>query len=124
MAWFLYLISVVWLAVGACAILYTGALRRLARKVLQNANPTLMSVLPILGGMLMILSVSATSHPWVIGGIGGLGMLKGGLMVYNPNDWYTKATRWYLDEISDQTHRLFGILLLIFGTAMVSWIKP
>lgn len=123
MKWYLYLVSVIWLSAGACAILYTTGARQLARRAFENANPTLMGALPIVAGMLLILSVSATTHPWTIGIIGGLGILKGGLMIYNPKNWYAKTTHWYLDEISDQTHRLFGILLVIFGTALLSWIK-
>ncbi len=123
MAWYLYLISVIWIAAGVIAILYTDGERELVRKVIQDANPILMGVLPIISGMLLILSISATTHPWVVGVIGALGLVKGGLMIYNPNDWYTKTTRWYLDEISNQSHRMLGIILLIFGTALVSWIK-
>lgn len=123
MVWFLYLVSITWIATGACAILYTSGLRRLARRVLQDANPTLLGVVPIIGGMLLILSISVTTHPWVVGAIGVMGMLKGVLMVYNPSDWYSQTTRWYLDEISDQTQRLFGIIMVVFGTAMLSWVK-
>jgi hypothetical protein len=123
MKWYLYLISVLWLSCGACTILYTAGERKLARRVLQDANPTLMGVLPIIFGMLLILSISATTHPWIIGIIGALGIIKGSLMVYNPKNWYAKTTGWYLDVISDQTHRLFGIILVIFGTAMFSWVK-
>lgn len=123
MAWYLYIISIIWIATGACAILYTNGLRKLARRVLQDANPTLLGVMPIIGGMLLILSISATTHPWIVGTIGALGMLKGGLMIYNPNDWYSQTVHWYLDEISNQTHRLFGIIMVVFGTAMLSWVQ-
>lgn len=123
MAWYLYLISIIWLAAGASAILYTADARNLARRALQDSNPTLMGSLPIIAGILLVLSVSATIHPWIVGTIGVLGIIKGGLMIYNPNNWYTKTIHWYLDEISDQTHRMFGIILLIFGTALISWIK-
>lgn len=123
MAWFLYLISIVWIAFGACAILYTDYEREMARKLLQDANPLLMGVIPIVGGMLLIMSIAATTHPWIVGGIGALGLAKGGLMIYNPNDWYSKTTRWYLDKISNQTHRMLGIILVVLGTAMLSWIN-
>ncbi len=38
MAWYLYLASIIWIATGVIAILYTDGERELVRKVIQDAK--------------------------------------------------------------------------------------
>jgi uncharacterized protein YjeT (DUF2065 family) len=45
-------------------------------------------------------------------------LIEGGLAFSNPSNMYNRLMDWYLDSISDQTHRLFGIIPIILGTAV------
>jgi hypothetical protein len=121
MQWFLYLISIVWIAVGSCSILYVSETREAARK-LMNVNLKVMAALPLLAGILFILAASASAHSWFILVLGVLSFAKGGLMITNPKGIVDQATDWYLNRVSDQTYRFFGILTIILGTAILSWI--
>jgi uncharacterized protein YjeT (DUF2065 family) len=49
-------------------------------------------------------------------------MAKGLFIFINPRGFYDKFSDWYFGSSSDQTHRLFGILAIILGTAILSWI--
>ncbi len=121
MTWFLYLISAIWIAFGSCAILYTTETRDAARKLLQT-SPKFLCAIPIIGGVLLILSATASIHPWIIRLLGVLALIKGGFIFVNPDNLFGKFTAWYLEEMSDQSHRFTGILTVILGTAVMSWI--
>jgi uncharacterized protein YjeT (DUF2065 family) len=36
---------------------------------------------------------------------------------------YDQIVNWYFDKASDMTLRFFGILSIIIGTAIMSWVK-
>jgi uncharacterized protein YjeT (DUF2065 family) len=44
------------------------------------------------------------------------------LTALNPRNSFEKIREWYLHTASDQTYRLFGIIMLIIGMAVFSWI--
>jgi hypothetical protein len=122
MAWILYFISVVWIATGACAILYTSETRNTLKKLLSSVNRIALSTLPVVFGVLMIVSASASMHPWLIRFLGILGMAKGVFIFMNPGGRYEKTLQWYLESVLDQGYRLMGIITVILGTAVLSWI--
>jgi uncharacterized protein YjeT (DUF2065 family) len=122
MAWFLYFISVVWISTGACIILYTSETRNTCKKLLPSINRIVLSALPSALGVLLIISASASIHPWLVRFLGLIGLIKGGIMVLNPKGMYAKILPWCLDSLSDQGFRLIGIITVILGTAVLSWI--
>ena len=54
--------------------------------------------------------------------LGILAMAKGVFIFLNPAGLWDQLTVWYTEKISDQTYRLFGIIALILGTAICSWV--
>jgi uncharacterized protein YjeT (DUF2065 family) len=51
-----------------------------------------------------------------------MGIIKGGIVFFIPKNLYDEMTNWYLNSVSDQTHRFLGIVSIIIGTAVLSWI--
>ena len=123
MAWFLYLISAIWIAVGSCVILYTAETRNVVKEVLSKTSPKITAFLPLVVGILLVVSASASHQPMIIRLFGALAMIKATFIFLNPENLYHKTTTWYLEELSDQAHRFGGILIVILGTAILSWIK-
>lgn len=122
MKWFLYSISSIWIAGGCCSILYTGETRDVFKNIFEGTDRRLLSVLPFIAGILFLFSVSASRYPWFIRLL-GLKFLFAGVLAFSiPSNLYDKLINWYLDSLSDQTHRLFGIITIILGTAILSWI--
>jgi uncharacterized protein YjeT (DUF2065 family) len=78
--------------------------------------------LPFIFGILFLFSASATRNPWFIRLIGFMGITKGLFIFINPKGFYDKLSDWYLNSLSDQTHRFYGIFAIILGTAVLSWI--
>ena len=123
MAWFLYFISTAWIAIGACAILYTAQTRQAAKTLLLKTHRPILACLPFIAGILFVFSAASSSHPWIIRLFGIVGLLKGVVVYVNPGNFYTTSIDWYLDALSDQAHRFLGIIIVILGTALLSWVN-
>ena len=122
MSWFLYLISIAWISFGSCAILYSTDTRSTLKRSLTAVNRKVLSVLPLAFGVLMILAAADSLHPWLVRLLGFLGLIKGVLVIANPMAIYEKSVQWYLESVSDKGYRLTGIIMIILGTAVLSWI--
>jgi uncharacterized protein YjeT (DUF2065 family) len=118
----LYLISLLWIAAGCYYILYTNATRDWIKQMLAKVPTKLFALFPVVVGLLLILAAPASSKVWFIRLLGALGVAKGAIAFFNPNGWWDKALDWYLTNLSDQTMRLYGIIALILGTVIFSWI--
>ncbi len=123
MAWVLYIVSLVWVALGSCAILYTTAVRNMSDQWLLGMDRRVVAVFLVIIGVLMIISMTASQNRWLIALLGGLALLKGGFIFLNPKDVYGKFTGWFIKSASDQTYRFFGIMAIILGTVVLSWIS-
>ena len=122
MRWFLYAISLIWISVGCCSILYTNETQKFVRSIFNNIDQKILSALPFVLGILFILSASATRIPWLIRVIGLMAVIEGVVFFLISKELYDKLMDWYLNSLSDQTYRLSGILGIILGTAFLSWI--
>ena len=119
---FLYVVSVLWIAMGSCSILYTVECRKVLTNLLKGLDRRVLAFLPGLFGILFMAAASQTRNPGVIRLLGLLAVAKGGFIFANPQGLYDQVAEWYLDKASDQTYRFFGIISLILGTAVLSWI--
>lgn len=122
MRWFLFLISLLWITAGAGYILYTGQFREVMGKLVKGTNEKIIVGLALLFGLLFIFGASHTRHSGFIIFLGIIALAKGVFIFLDPQGYWQKIKTWYVDEASDQTFRLFGIIALILGTALFSWI--
>jgi len=122
MKWFLYAFNFIWISFGAGLIIYTRESKSMIKSVITNLDRRLLSALPAICGVFLVIAASESRHSWFIRLIGILAVLKGGFIFWNPQNWYDKTVDWYLNSVSDQTFRFFGIITLILGTVILSWI--
>lgn len=122
MKWFLYAIALIWIGSGAWMILYSHESRKVFKKLVKNLDRRILCALPAIVGFLFLFSASWSRQSWLIRLFGILAVLKGAFILWNPNNLYDKIADWYLTSVSDQTYRFFGIITLIFGTVILSWI--
>ena len=122
MKWFLYAFSLIYISVGAGLIIYTAESKRMIKSFVTGLDRRILSALPVIFGVFLIIAASESHHSWFIRLIGILAVLKGGLIFWNPQNLYDKTVDWYLNSVSDQTFRFFGIITLILGTVILSWI--
>jgi len=119
---FLYLISFFCIAMGCCTILYTDETRRFVKSIFNEIDRRFISAFEIIMGILLLISAAASRQSWFIRLFGLLAILEGAVIFLIPKNLYDELMDWYLNSTSDQTYRLFGILSLILGTAILSWI--
>jgi len=119
---FLYLISFFCIAMGCCTILYTDETRRFVKSIFNEIDRRFISAFEIIMGILLLISAAASRQSWFIRLFGLLAILEGAVIFLIPKNLYDELMDWYLNSASNQTYRLFGILSLILGTAILSWI--
>ena len=124
MKWFLYAISVFWVAVGCYTILYTNETRKVLKNLFNQIGQKTIAVVEVFIGVLFLFSATASHHSWFLRLIGFLAVIEGGIIFLIPKTLYDELVDWYLNSASNKTYRLFGIISLIFGTAILSWIYP
>jgi uncharacterized protein YjeT (DUF2065 family) len=74
-------------------------------------------------GALLLLSAGASQNFWFVVLLAVLAAAKGLLFFLNPRGLFAKIRQWYLHQADDQTYRMAGIILLVLGTAVFSWIR-
>ncbi|MCG6910011.1 MAG: hypothetical protein LJE94_07805 [Deltaproteobacteria bacterium] len=117
----LYAFSLLFIVSGVCMILYTESFRNLFRQLLQLGLRAL-AVIACIAGLLFLLAASASHYPWFLRAVGLLSLAEAVLLFVNPKDIMGKIYAWFLEGASDQTYRASGIITVIFGTALISWI--
>jgi uncharacterized protein YjeT (DUF2065 family) len=122
MKWFLYTISILSIAAGCCTILYTVETNKITKSIVKGMNLKILSILQLIAGILFLLSATVCRYPWIIRFFGLMCLIEGVIAFTNPNKLYDRLLDWYFDSLSDQTHRVFGIIAIVFGTAIISWI--
>ena len=122
MKWFLYAVSIIWVAIGCCTILYVNESRNVLRNIFNKIDRKILSTFEAIMGILLVVSATASHHSWLIRLIGFMAVIEGVIIFFIPKNLYDELIDWYLNSASDQTYRLFGIVTLILGTAVLSWI--
>ena len=119
---FLYVISFFCIAMGCCTILYTEETRKFVKSIFSEIDRKFISVFELIIGILLLISATASRQSWFIRLFGLMAIIEGGVIFFIPKNLYDDLMDWYLNSASDQTYRLFGILSLVLGIAILSWI--
>lgn len=123
MVWFLYLVSILFVAIGAVFILYTDWIRKSLRGVLEKKNIRLLSPIPLVFGILMIISAGWSEVFWLILLLGLIALAKGLYLLFSPRNQIDMVISWWFEKASDQLYRFWGLISLVLGIALLSWIR-
>lgn len=118
-----YLLGFGLIALCTCVILYTRESVTWLKGLFSQYQLRHLAVLPAFFGILFLIAASATAYPWVFRILGLLAFGKAALVFFNPQEIFSRMQDWYFEKVSDRTQRLFGIIGIIFGTAVLGWIK-
>lgn len=119
----LLVLSILWICAGAGMVIYTGRTRTLFNKLVSADHIKWWAVLPL--GIGLILVVGAFGSPgvfWLALVIGLLALLKGVYLLAGPSNHIQALTAWWRDQVSDETVRLFGLVTLLLGGAILSFL--
>ena len=118
-----YVLGFGYIAIGALLILYTRQTVDVFKELFRNYPLKPLAVIPAILGLLFLVSAASIAYPWVFVVIGVLAIGEAVFIFTNPRQIYSRLADWYFENISDQTQRLFGIISIIFGTAVLTWIR-
>lgn len=118
-----YLLCFGLIALWTCVILYTRESVTWLKELFSRYQPRHLAILPAFFGILFLIAASATAYPWVLRILGLLAFGKAALVFFNPQNIFSRMQDWYFEKVSDRTQRLFGIIGIIFATAVLGWIQ-
>jgi uncharacterized protein YjeT (DUF2065 family) len=122
MIWFLYGFALFWIAVGSLFILYTDESRRVLRNVMGEVMPRPLAFVPMVVGILLIISARASGAFWFILILGLLAVGKGLYLLLAPRGQTKALLAWWLNSAQERTYRFWGLIIVVLGMAILSWV--
>ena len=122
MKWFLYFMSIYFIILGVTFILYTDWIKKLLKRMLRGFNFRWFFPLPLIIGVLFILCRDLTHHPKLILVLGILILGKGIYILLSPKKHIDTIMNWWIYKVPDITYRFWGLVFLILGIALFSWL--
>jgi uncharacterized protein YjeT (DUF2065 family) len=123
MVWFLYAASVVFVVIGAFVVLYTDWARAWIKRVLGHKQTHLFGLIPLVFGVLMIISAAWSEVFWLVLILGLIALAKGLYLLFARRGQIRLLAGWLTDRPSDQVLRLGGLIMVVLGTTLFSWIR-
>jgi hypothetical protein len=119
----LFVIAVLWIAVGALFIIHTRKTRELYGKLLYRRNPKLLAIAPLVFGILFVVAAFLYRKMFgLIFVLGVIGILKGAYLILGPVDQIKGVMEWWYKDAGEGTIRLFGLIIFILGCAIFSYL--
>lgn len=122
MIWFLYGVAFFWVAGGTLFILYTEESRRFLTVFMAGTRARSFAFIPMVVGLLLIISAWASGAFWFILILGLLAIGKGLYFLLGPQERITTLLTWWVKSAQDRTYRLWGLIMVLLGMVILSWV--
>ena len=109
----LFVIGAVWIVLGTWTVLYTEGFRRAYGGMMKVVPLKVLGVIPIIMGVLIILSPIRSELFWLVVGI--LAVAKGVVLFGIPRERGERYLDWWKEEASEVLLRLGGLISVILG---------
>ena len=119
MAWFLYIISILWIVVGLGLALKGEKTKEIMKRIYGERIPKPVCIVPIVIGALFIFSLGAVrpSWKWFPLLMGLLAICKGAIFLFSDEE-ETKAVLSWWYETPPAALRLWGTMAFLFGVSL------
>ena len=119
----LYIISIIWVAVGVFLVLYTERTKEVSKKLFPTDKLKGWAVVPLLFGVGLVLGAFFQRRMfWLALILGFLALSKGVYLIVGPSAQVRKVMDWWFEKASDRTLRLFGLIIFLLGGAIFSYL--
>jgi hypothetical protein len=118
-----YLLGFGHIALCTYLILYTKESIDFIKGLFNTYQLKYLSAIPAGYGLLFLISASATTQPWVFRIVGLLAAVEAVVAFTNPQKIYSQMLDWYFTNVSEQANRFLGIIGVVFGTVILTWIQ-
>lgn len=120
---FLFILSLLWVALGATIVLYANQVRGLLREFVLGINIRLLAFLAFLVGLMFFVGAFMVHEVfWIALVLGLLAIAKGAYFAFGPLPQIRSLLEWWFDRASEITIRLWGLIAFTFGVTLVSWL--
>jgi hypothetical protein len=118
MIWFLFGIGLFYIMIGTLVLFATGYAREQYLSKIKIGDPRKWSPLPLVAGILFLLAASSSSQPTFIIVLGLLGLVKGLVFIFGPQDKVKRMIDWWYVG-SDQKFKVWSGLVIALGIAIL-----
>ena len=121
MIWYLYVVAFMFIVKGSFLILDTDKARKLSQSWLDSGNYRLWGIVGALFGVLLAVASFWSGVVWFLFFLGLL--LAGmGVFIFVGEEQKVAPLIKTWSSISDRGLRLWGLILVVTGTAILSWV--
>jgi hypothetical protein len=120
MTWFLYIVAFLFIAGGAGLVLNTESARDFLQGIIDDASYRLWGIIALIFGALLMVSSFWSSVTWFIFLLGIAAAGKGVFLLLAEETVVTGLTETW-KVITDRGLRLWGLIYVIFGVAILAW---
>ena len=123
MKWILYIIALFWIVLGTWANLYPVQVHGRLRSLVEKTTPRWAAVAVLAGGIVLVIAGPA-SHQGVgfLRLLGLLGIVTGFVLFVMSKERYQSLLDWWLAPAREQSWRVWGLLMLVLGVVIFSWL--
>jgi amino acid transporter len=119
----LYIIAILWIVVGTFIVIYTEGTREFYKKLFLRDNVKWMAVLPFIFGVILVVGAFYCERLfWLAIILGILALAKGVYIFLAPSSQIKGLLDWIFNRATDGSIRLFGLIIFILGSAMLSYL--
>lgn len=111
---FLSALGVFYIAVGTLMVVVVDFARKKIVDKMLKADPRKVGAVPLVVGILLLLSARASTLPILIAILAILGILKGALMLFGPQGKIKSMIDWW-GKAGNNVYRIWGIVAILLG---------
>jgi hypothetical protein len=115
----LSIIGAIWVVLGSFSVLYTDRFRNGVGGLTSRIPPRVLAVVPLVMGVLLMISAPASHSFWLVEILGILALVKGLLIFGLRRKWVQGIFAWWQRRVSEVAWRLCGLILVILGVFVV-----
>lgn len=118
-AFFIRLVSLLWIVVGFFGLLATKKSVSALNKFCSNANRQSLGLVSLIFGVLLLVASSATKAVWFVMALAIMSCLKGTAVILMPKQKINAIFEWWFSA-PEIVYKGWAILMLLLGIAMLS----
>ena len=123
MRWILYVFAVLLIVLGTWANLYPVQASKRLRSLAEGVAPRWSAVVALATGIMLLIAAPASNQgTGFVRLLGILGMVKGIVLFVMSRERYQRLLDWWLEPAKEQSWRVWGLLMLVLGVVVFSWL--
>jgi len=117
----LYVISILWIGTGFSLVIYTEKSKEFLQKLYPSDIIRWIALIPLAVGLILVTGAFLYKNIfWLALILGVIVLAKGLYLAFGPSSQLKTLWDWWFIKTGDKTIRLFGLISLVLGVALLS----